>query len=247
MSFLKLMMTSQPLHLSHDGTDLIGQVFAPPWAGPHPAVLIFCSATGISKHELRRAALLAEQGYLACVADMYGGGVQFDDPAKAGGEVFMALLKSPNKIRSRVVAWFDALCAQAEVNQHIVAAIGYCFGGRCALELARGGTNLRVAISYHGLLTTDRPAQSDAIKAEIALFTGDKDPYAPSADIAAIRAELTKAGARWQITEFGGVEHSFTDVNSAQHNRPGIAYDAVADHVSWAASLALLAQRMGSA
>jgi dienelactone hydrolase len=94
-------------------------------------------------------------------------------------------------------------------------------------------------------LTTTMPATPGAIHAEVAIYTGTQDPYAPRADIDAVRQELTAAGARWQLTEFGSAAHGFTEPKAASYGRPGIDYDALADRSSWAGTVALLAATIG--
>ena len=79
----------------------------------------------------------------------------------------------------------------------------------------------------------------------VAAWCGEADPYAPPAHIDALRAEMIAAGAKYQITLLGGVEHGFTDPDAATLNRPGISYDAAAAKVSWAGTLALLEAALG--
>lgn len=230
----------QPIELSHAGTALIGQIIAPDGPGPHPAVLCMYSAYGLGPHVKASAERLAALGYVAVCTDMYGGGAYYPDPAQAGGD-FAAIMADPDKLRARVVAWYDLVASLPQVLPGKVAAIGYCFGGKCVLELARSGADLRAVVSFHGVLGTHAPARPGAVKAHVAAWCGARDPFAPLADIDALRAELEAAGARYDITTFGQVAHSFTDPDAAKAGRPGIEYDATADRVSWAGTLELLA------
>lgn len=237
----------QTIALPHDGATLLGQL-ATPIALPGgtgealPLVLVLPSALGLGKHALAAAQRMADHGYLALGADMYGGGLYsgYDADAAATGAHFEALLKSPQLLRDRVVAWLHHARTLPGVDPARIAAIGYCFGGHCVLELARTGADLAAVVSYHGILTTQSPAAPGTIKAEIAAYCGGNDPFAPAETIDGLRRELRAAGARHQITIFGGVEHSFTDPDAARMGRPGISYDALADRVSRAGTLALL-------
>jgi dienelactone hydrolase len=172
---------------------------------------------------------------------MYGDGAasSYTD-AEATGAKFEALTREPALLRERARAWLEQARALPGADPARVAAIGYCFGGLCVLELARSGADLRAVISYHGILKTSQPAAHGAIRAEVVAYCGGRDPYAPLADIAGLRDELETAGASYQITTFGTVAHSFTDPRADTSGRPGIAYDAMADRVSWAGTLALL-------
>jgi dienelactone hydrolase len=223
----------------HEGAVLEGQMAVPDAPGPHPAVMVMHNAYGLGPHMRDVACRLAGEGYVALATDMYGGGVHHEDPKVAGSSIKL-LWDNPDFLRSRVVAWYDLLKARAEVDAVRVAAIGYCFGGQCVLELARSGADAKAVISYHGLLTTARPAATGEVKGQVAIFTGAKDPYAPHDHVDAFRGEMIAAGARWQITEFGEAYHAFTDPGCDRIAVSGVAYDPLADKVSWAGTLALL-------
>jgi dienelactone hydrolase len=112
-------------------------------------------------------------------------------------------------------------------------------GGSCVLELARSGRDAKAVVSYHGVLTTHEAARKGAVKPVVAAYCGLEDPYAPADTIDALRAELSAAEAAYHIVEFAKVGHSFTNPEASAMQIPGIAYDAVADAVSWAGTLAL--------
>lgn len=238
------MAFGRKVSLQQEGALLEGQIMVPTGSGPLPAVLVMPTAVGLSEFELERAARLTEAGYVALVADMYGGGKHHANP-KAAGDGFTSLLAAPATLRERVRAWYDLLKSRPEVDAARVAAIGYCFGGKCVLELARSGADVKAVISFHGLLGTTRPAEPGAIKGELAIYTGAHDPYAPRADVDALRQELTAASARWQITEFGSAAHAFTEPKASSYGRAGIAYEPLAARVSWGGTLALLAATIG--
>jgi dienelactone hydrolase len=229
----------KPFPLTHAGAGLVGQMIRPEGEGPFPAVLVMYSAYGLGPHVKHAAERLAAQGYLALCTDMYGGGAYYPNPAEAGGD-FAAIMARPELLRERCRAWFDALAAHPLADPARIAAIGYCFGGKCVLELARSGADAKAVVSFHGVLTTHAPAAPGAFRGEVAAWCGAQDPYAPLADIDALRGELEAAGASYQIHTLGEVAHSFTDPDAAKAGRPGIAYDARADRLSWAGTLALL-------
>jgi dienelactone hydrolase len=228
-----------PVTCNHDGVELKGLIAAPSTTGPHPAVLVMHTALGLGEQMCRQVRLLAQMGYVAVATDMYGGGVYYTNPADAGS-AYGHLLNNPELLRARTAAWHALVAGMANVDPVRTAAIGYCFGGRCVLELARSGADVRVVVSFHGLLDTPMPAQRGAIKGIVAVYTGAKDPYAPEQHVQTFRHEMTAAEARWQITVFGDAAHGFTDPDAATMQRPGIAYDALADRISWAGTSTLL-------
>lgn len=229
----------QAVPFQHDGTELVGQLIAPDGRGPHPGVLVMHTAHGLSPMMRERAQRLADLGYVALATDMYGGGQYFGTGDEAGAP-FMALQQDPHRLRSRVVGWHETLAARPEVDPARTAAIGFCFGGQCVLELARSGADARVVVSYHGLLKTAEPAQARQVKAQVAIYAGANDPYAPPEDVAAVQREFIEAKADWTLTVFGTAAHAFTDPNAGEMGMPGIEYNAAADRQSWAGTVALL-------
>ena len=235
----------QSMTLQHDGVELVGQVALPATTGPHPAVMVMANAHGLGEQVRVRAQRLADLDYVAVATDMYGGGVHHTDP-EASGRSMMEAFSEPERLRARTVAWYEAVKNRPDVDPARIAAIGFCFGGMCVLELARSGADVKAAISFHGLLSTSRPAGPDTVNADIAIYAGGKDPYAPPEQVEAVRDELTAAGARLQITVFANAYHGFTDPEADAMGREGIAYDPTADRVSWAGTLALLESTIGS-
>jgi dienelactone hydrolase len=230
------MSSLQEISFGHAGAALVGLAAFPDGPGPHPAVLVMHNALGLGEQVKRSAQRLAALGYIAIATDMYGGGAGTDGAVSA----YTALHENTGLIRERAVAWFDHVAAMPQVDAQRVAAIGYCFGGQCVLELARSGADVKVVVSYHGLLTTPTPAQPGAVRGQVAAYCGRLDPFAPLEHITALREEFEAAGAHFQLTIFGDAAHGFTDPDAGAMGRPGIAYDRIADRVSWAGTVALL-------
>jgi dienelactone hydrolase len=182
------------------------------------------SALGIGELECRRAGDLAASGYVALATDMYGAGRQLTK--EESGSYFLELLQNPD---------LD------EVDSARVSAIGFCFGGQCALELARSGAEVCAVVSFHGLLRTASAAQRGAVTAKVLSITGVKDPYVPAEDVAAFQREMTDAGVDWQVTVYGQGLHAFTMPDIARQGVAGTAYDPLLDHLSWAQATTFLA------
>ncbi|TAL03067.1 MAG: dienelactone hydrolase family protein [Rhodospirillaceae bacterium] len=224
----------------HDGVALKGQLAKPAGTGPHPGVLVMHDARGLGELVQRRARDLAAAGYVALVTDMYGLGRRSTGPEEFG-PLFGALQNEPERLRARVVAGFEALRALPEVDAGRIGAIGFCFGGQCVLELARSGAEAQAVVSFHGLLTSRLPARVGEVKAKVLVLTGAHDPFAPIEDVRAIEAEMTAAGANWQMTLYGEGWHAFTDPTADQMtNVPGLRYDPLLAKLSWAQATAFL-------
>jgi dienelactone hydrolase len=228
------------LAFSHEGDQLEGRIALPEGDGPFPAVLVMANAFGLGDHMCQVARRLADIGYVGIATDMYGGGALSKDMAGAG-PLYTKVMSNPSLVRARTLAWLEAARAHSKVDAGRIAAIGYCFGGMCVLELARSGADVKAVVSFHGLLSTPAPAQPGAITCEVVAYCGAKDPFAPLAQIETFRQEMETAQARHQITIFGEAAHSFTDPDAQTAGRPGIEYHALSDHLSWAGTVALLA------
>ncbi len=233
------MINFVPVELSHTGASLTGQAAMPAGEGPFPAVLVMHNALGIGDHVREVTQRLASLGYFAVATDMYGGGAPSGDPVINGAN-YEAVMKDPALLRERVVAWFDHVCALTQVRANRVAAIGFCFGGACVLELARSGAAARAVVSYHGILTSATPMPRGGFAGEVHAYCGAADPYAPLAQIEGLRVEMATAGVRHTITTFSEAAHGFTDPAADGLGREGIAYNALADRLSWAGTEALL-------
>jgi dienelactone hydrolase len=202
--------------------------------------MVMHSANGM-RHQVRGTIeQLAALGYLAIATDMYGPQVQ-EGPKAAAHLAYRDFLDEgmPN-VRTRSLAWYEAVRAHPDVDAARIAAIGYCFGGHCVLELARAGADLQAVVSYHGTLETHAPAEPGVPTCEVVAYCGARDPFAPLGTVDALRDELAAAGARYQITVFGEAAHSFTDPDAASMGVEGIAYNEMAHRVSWAGTRTLL-------
>lgn len=203
-----------------------------------PTVILYPTIMGRSDLELGFARRLAGAGYAVLVADLYGR-EYIGKPREECRALMMALLGDRAALGARLLAVLETTRAQPEVDPARVAAIGFCFGGLCALDLARGGADIAGAASFHGLLKPPPGPQAEAIGARILVLHGWDDPLAPPEEVAALGAELTAAGADWQIHAYGNTAHAFTNPNAADR-AGGFSYDARAARRAWASCDAFL-------
>ena len=219
------------------GTRARGYYAAPNHCAPRGGVLVVHEAPGMGAHVQRRVDALAASGYAALAADLHGAGRLARNSDEARGWVG-ALKAEPDMLLARLQSALAALAAQSGIGEGNLAAVGYCFGGWCALELARAGAPLRSVSIFHGTVTSDRGA--DAIAGSVLVCSGDADPFAPIAQLVAFGDEMRAARLDYQLCLYGGVGHGFTDPEGPV--LPGFAYNAAADRRSWTSFLNLLAE-----
>jgi dienelactone hydrolase len=199
-----------------------------------PGILIVHAWNGLGEYEQMRARMLAEMGYVAFALDIYGGGVRPASNQEASQEAGK-YYNDRNLFRSRLKLGLDQLKSLAKVDTMRLGAIGYCFGGGGALELARSGADLKGVVSFHGSLSTPLPAQKNSLKARILVCHGAADPFVPSDDVLAFQKEMDDAEADWQLIMYGHAVHSFTHKSAGDDPSQGAAYNEKADRRSWEA------------
>jgi dienelactone hydrolase len=231
-----------------DGLTMRSQLFVEPAAHAQAGVLVFPEAFGLGHHAIARAERLAGMGYAALACDLHGEGRLVDDLQEALG-LLQPLYAEPSRTRARAKAALDILTARKEVDAARIAAIGFCFGGTMALELARSGADIRAVVGFHsGLKTTAPRTAVKAIKARVLVCIGADDPFIPPEERAGFEAEMRDGGVDWQMHLYGGTVHSFTIQDAAKRDMPeAIRYDAEADTWSWAAMQQLFSETLGAA
>ena len=235
---------SQSVTVRTDGASCEGLLVHPPApATPLPCVLIAPTIRGRSAFEEERARELASLGYAALVMDVYGTGLS-DEPLEQKRARMNALLVDRGALGRRLCAWVEAACTLPAVDPGRIAAIGYCFGGLCVLDLARLGADIAGVASFHAVLRPPPPVGSATIRTRVLVLHGWDDPLATPDALVALAGELTARGADWQIHAYGNTLHAFT--NPAASNREaGTVYDAGANRRSWAALRYFLAELFG--
>jgi dienelactone hydrolase len=233
------MIKERPVQYEHNGTTLEGMLaLDDAWQTPMPGVMISHAWGGRGEFECRKAGALAELGYCGFALDLYGKGVlgkDRDENAKLMGP----FLEDRGLLQSRMNAALEAFRAQPEVDAGKIAAMGFCFGGLCVLDLARSGADLRGVASFHGLFIPPSNIDKPDIKAKILALHGNDDPMVPPEQVASLEKEMTEAGADWQIHVYGHAMHSFTNPQ-ANDKDFGTVYNENADRRSWQSLLNFL-------
>lgn len=231
---------ARTLRYSVDGVAFEGRLlFDVADPAPRPGLLMAPNWFGVSSAAEELAGQVASRGYRVLLVDVYGATVRPVNPAEAGAA--MLLLKQGRELlRRRLLAALEALRGQqtAPMDAARLAVFGFCFGGTCALELARAGAPLKAAVSFHGALDTPDPADARNVRGAVLVLDGALDPLVPRDQLAAFAGEMNEAGVDWQLISYGGAVHSFTDPAA---DNPGAAkYNAKVSKRAFAAMYALL-------
>ena len=213
------------------------------FSGPRPGVLVSHAWGGRSDYEDGKADGLAALGYAAFTLDLYGKGVRGSSPEE-NAALMQPLLDDRELLQRRLLVSLAALQEQPEVDANKTAAIGFCFGGLCVLDLARIGGDVAGVVSIHGLFGAPGNTADNRISAKVLVLHGWDDPMATPDEVSALTAEMSAMGADWQLHAYGNTMHAFTNPQ-ANDKDMGTLYDATADRRSWQALTNFLDEVIG--
>jgi dienelactone hydrolase len=237
-------MTGESFEYRDGDTVCEGYVARPADGGPAPCVLVAHQWAGLSEAERDTADRFAALGYVGFAIDVYGKGRRGD----LGGDnsaLMNPFLADRAALRQRLLAAVDAAAALPGVDPARIAMLGYCFGGLCALDVARSGTDkVKGAVSVHGIFAAPNLGPQPRIHTKVLILHGWEDPMATPEATVGVAKELTDAGADWQLHAYGHAMHSFTH-HAANAPERGVKYDANADRRSWAAATTFMAEVIG--
>ncbi|MEZ4647722.1 MAG: dienelactone hydrolase family protein [Candidatus Eisenbacteria bacterium] len=239
-------VVTRTIEYEHEGTTLEGFLaYDDAVTGSRPGVVIVHQWMGLTDNERMRARMLAEMGYVAFAADIYGKGIRPKNQQEAAAEAGkhygnLALL------RQRAQAAVDVIKGDAHliggddkifqsVDDSRVGAIGYCFGGGAVLQLAKSGSDIAGVVSFHGSLGGGEPDDAKSIKCPLLVLHGAEDPYVPQDQVLAFLDEMKAANVDFQFVAYSGAVHAFTQKEAGDDKSRGAAYNEKADHRSWQA------------
>jgi dienelactone hydrolase len=240
-------MEIAPTRYEADGRSFTGFLADGSGGALVPGVLVIHEGGGLTGHAKERAAMLGALGYVAFAMDLFGPEVEPPIPGRPetmarAQAVVRALRDDVAELRARCAAALAVLQDHRHVDPARLAAIGYCFGGAAAIELARAGAPLAAVAGFHAGVLPGSAEDDRAIRARLLLCHGEQDPIVPAGQIQGFTARLTEAGIDWQLHLYGGVGHSFTNREIDAWNLPGFRYDGNADRRSWAAMRQVLGE-----
>jgi dienelactone hydrolase len=212
--------------------------------GKRPGILVLHEWWGLNDYARERTEQLAKLGYVAFAADIYGEGKTVDHPQDAG--------KMATQVRANVEDWrkrateaLGVLRSQPQCDTSHMAAIGYCFGGSTALQLAYTGADLKAVATFHAALPAATAEEAKQIKPDLLVCHGADDSFVSAEAVAAFKKPLEAAGAELKFVAYPGAKHSFTVPSADSHGIEGLKYNKAADEGSWQEMRAMFARQLG--
>ncbi len=221
----------KPIDYTVGGAAYEGYFTSP--GGQAPLVLLIHDWDGLTDYEVKRAEMLAVQGYAVFAADLFGKGVrptEVADRRQHTGELY----KDRAKMRALLVGALDA-AAKLGGNRGNAVAMGYCFGGAAVLELARSGADLKGFATFHGGLKTPQGQDYGTTRGQILVMHGTADNAITMKDFAALADELEDAKVKHEMITYSGAPHAFTVFDSDRYRED-------ADRKSWRRFLEFLTE-----
>lgn len=197
-----------------------------------PGILLVHEWWGHNKYARDRAEQLVNLGYVVFAIDMYGKGV-ITDKAKKAQELASPFYEDRQLMQDRAAVGLEILKKFRKVDPMKLGVMGYCFGGTVALELARSGADLDAVVCFHGGLSTPDSTAANNIRGDVLVLHGADDPFVPKSDVDNFIEEMKNAGVTWQLNQYSGAVHAFTNPEANIHKLDGVAYNYKADKRSW--------------
>ena len=236
-------METETLSYQLGSQSFLGFIAKPHGSEKRPAVMVVHDWGGCGDFAKERARALADLGYVGFAIDMYGEGRTYESVEEKMA-MMTPLTENRAFIFDRMQAAWSAIAKHPSVDANKIAVIGYCFGGMCALDLARSGVAIAGAVSFHGLLAAPERVPVHSIKAKILVLHGYSDPMVKPQDVMAFCDEMTQAHVDWQINAYGHAQHAFANPHAHDAAR-GIVYQEAAAKRSWAAMTYFLQEILG--
>jgi dienelactone hydrolase len=238
---------AEPVAYKQDTTALEGLlVYDAAAKGKQPGIVLVPDWMGMSDLAKQYGEKVAKMGYVVLVADIYGKNVRPKDMKEASTQA--GIYRNDRALmQARAKAALEQLLKSPRVEASKTAAMGFCFGGGVALELARSGADLDAVVSFHGNLDTPHPEQAKNIKGKVLVLHGADDPFVTQDQVKAFQDEMRAAKTDWALVQYGNAVHAFTNPNAGNDNSKGMAYNPEAEKRSFRAMQDLYQEVFASA
>jgi len=221
---------SEPIAYKQDTTALEGlMVYDASAKGKLPGIVLIPDWMGMTDLARQYGERVAKLGYVVMVADIFGKNVRPKDMKEASAQASLYRSNRP-LMQARAKAALDQLLKSPRVDVSKTAAMGFCFGGGAALELARSGADLDGVVSFHGNLDTPHPEMAKNIKSKVLVLHGADDPFVTQDQVKAFQDEMRSAKTDWALVQYGNAVHGFTNPNAGADNSKGMAYNPEASN-----------------
>ena len=201
--------------------------------GKRPGVMVIHEWWGLNDYAKQRARMLAEEGYVAFAADMYGADKVTTHASDAKGWMTQ-IVSNQEAWQKRALLGLEQLKNSPLVDDSKTAAIGYCFGGATVMQMAYAGADLDGVVSFHGSLPPATPEQAANIKSSVLIAHGEADGFIPAERIVKFKEALSNANVDWEMNVYANAKHGFTNPGAGDFGMDALAYDEKADQRSWA-------------
>ncbi|MGZ5662573.1 MAG: dienelactone hydrolase family protein [Usitatibacter sp.] len=226
-------VVTKTIDYQHDGKKMQGYLaYDDAKKGQRPAILVVHEWWGLNDYTKGRTRQLAEMGYVAFAADMFGDGKVTTDPKQAHAW-YAETTGQPGLLASRSKAALDVLRKQPQSNPEELAAIGFCFGGTTVLQLAYSGVPLKSTVTFHGGLVVPTEEQARNIRGTVLVLHGAEDTFVKPEAIEGLRKSLDAAKVDWYMVSYANAVHAFSNPDADKFNIPGIGYNKKAADRSW--------------
>jgi len=241
-------VVTEAVAYTHDGVELEGYLaYDANRPGRRPGVLVIHEWWGIDEHPKERARRLAALGYVAFCLDMYGQGKLTDDPEQAKAWATPFYEDAVGYGRKRLEAGYDVLAGNVHVDPARIGAIGFCYGGSVALQLAWSGLPVKGVVCFHGTLMPPEKDDVPNVKSAVLVCNGAADVWVGPEKVKAFEDALAGTAIRHRVVNYEGAVHAFTNPGADERGVDNIGYSEAADEASWQAMKDFLAEHLGSA
>ena len=210
-------LKSEEVSWPGDGATVRGYLVHPKGKKKRGAVVVIHENRGLTPHIKDVTRRVARAGYLALGVDALSvvGGTPTDEDK---GRELTGQLDAGKNLNNYLAA-LTYLRARPDCNG-LTGAVGFCWGGGLANQLAVHDPLLNAAVAYYG--QQPRPEDVPGIKAAVLLHYGGLDQRI-NAGIPAYEAALKAAGTPYELFVYEGVNHAFNNDTSPARYNPAAA------------------------